>query len=51
MLCCVPYYYSHVTAKDCAESVNAVKVLVQHLCTKCPERAEYRTVVTQVCIP
>ena len=28
--------------------LSAVQVLVQHLCTKCPERAEYRNIVAKV---
>ena len=28
--------------------LSGVKVLVQVICTKCPERAEYRSVVAKV---
>ena len=28
--------------------ISGVKVLVQVICTKCPERAEYRSVVAKV---
>ena len=34
--------------KENDEMLSAVQVLVQHLCTKCPERAEYRNIVAKV---
>ena len=37
-----------MTSKKSNEVLSAVQVLVQHLCTKCPERAEYRGIVAKV---
>ena len=37
-----------MTHKENDEMLSAVQVLVQHLCTKCPERAEYRNIVAKV---
>lgn len=40
--------FSHMTSKGNKEVLSASQVLVQHLCTKCPERAEYRSIVAKV---
>ena len=40
--------FSHITRKESEDMLSAVQVLVQHLCTKCPERAEYRSIVAKV---
>ena len=40
--------FSHVTSKGNEDVLSASHVLVQHLCTKCPERAEYRSFVAKV---
>lgn len=37
-----------MTHKENDQMLSAVQVLVQHLCTKCPERAEYRNIVAKV---
>lgn len=37
-----------MASKGSEDVLNAVQVLVQHLCTKCPERAEYRSIVAKV---
>ena len=44
----VNFLFSHVTSKGNDEVLSASQVLVQHLCTKCPERAEYRSIVAKV---
>ena len=40
--------FSHMTSKGNEDVLSASQVLVQHLCTKCPERAEYRSIVAKV---
>ena len=37
-----------MTHKENDQILSAVQVLVQHLCTKCPERAEYRNILAKV---
>lgn len=37
-----------MTSKGNEDVLSASQVLVQHLCTKCPERAEYRSIVAKV---
>jgi len=36
---------------DTSGMLNAVRALIQHLCTKVPDRAEYRTKISQVSTP
>ncbi|XP_068707976.1 condensin-2 complex subunit D3-L-like isoform X1 [Montipora foliosa] len=43
-------FINHITRKDNKDMLNAVKVLVQHLCTNCPERAEYRGIVAKAVV-
>ena len=40
--------FSYMISKENGDVLSAVQVLVQHLCTKCPERAEYRSIVAKV---
>ena len=44
----VNFLFSHLTSKGNEDVLSASQVLVQHLCTKCPERAEYRSIVAKV---
>ncbi|KAK2566128.1 Condensin-2 complex subunit D3, partial [Acropora cervicornis] len=41
-------FVNHITRKDNKDMISGVKVLVQVICTKCPERAEYRSVVAKI---
>ncbi|XP_048580995.1 condensin-2 complex subunit D3 [Nematostella vectensis] len=36
-----------VVGKDCSESMGVVRVLIQHMCTKCPDKAEFRAPVAK----
>lgn len=41
-------FCSYIAEKDCTSSQDAVRVLIQHLCTKCPDKADYRVLVAKV---
>jgi len=34
---------------DASGMLDAVRTLIQHVCTKVPDRAEYRAKISQVC--
>ncbi|XP_044174621.1 condensin-2 complex subunit D3-like isoform X3 [Acropora millepora] len=43
-------FVNHITHKDNKDILSGVKVLVQVICTKCPERAEYRSVLAKAVV-
>ncbi|KAM7435860.1 Condensin-2 complex subunit D3 [Porites harrisoni] len=44
------HFICYMTHKENDQMLSAVQVLVQHLCTKCPERAEYRNIVAKAVV-
>jgi len=46
---CYGVYSWMIKQVDTRGVLTAVRALLQHLCTKVPDRAEYRTKISQVC--
>ncbi|XP_031558321.1 condensin-2 complex subunit D3-like isoform X2 [Actinia tenebrosa] len=40
----------YIAEKNCTPSQDAVRVLIQHLCTKCPDKADYRVLVAKAAV-